>query len=111
MGFLHKLFERRTALSLTDAKAWRELGIIQPTAAGITVSGEGALKYTAVLAAVRVLAESVASLPLLVYERLPGEQGKRRAPDFYLYELLHNKPNPFIDSFIFRELMMRLRGD
>lgn len=105
MGFLQKMFERR-ALSLTDAKTWRELGIIQPTAAGVSVSGDGALKYTAVLAAVRVLAESVASLPLLVYERLPGEQGKRRAPDFYLYELLHNKPNPFIDSFIFRELMM-----
>lgn len=106
MGFLQRMFERRAALSLTDPKVWRELGIIQPTAAGVSVSGDGALKYTAVLAAVRVLAESVASLPLLVYERLPGEQGKRRAPDFYLYELLHNKPNPFIDSFIFRELMM-----
>jgi len=105
MGFLQRMFERRAALSLTDPKVWRELGIIQPTAAGVSVSGEGALKYTAVLAAVRVLAESVATLPLLVYERLPGEQGKRRAPDFYLYELLHDKPNPYLNSFEFRELM------
>lgn len=105
MGFLQRLFEKRAPLSLTDATQWRELGIIQPTAAGVSVSGDGALKYGPVYAAVRVLSETIASLPLITYERLPGEQGKRRAQDFYLYELLHDAPNPLLTSFEFRELM------
>lgn len=105
MGLFSRLLEKRS-LSLTDAAQWKELQIISPTASGVSVSTEGALKYGAVYAAVRVLAESVAGLPLLVYERLPGEQGKRRAQDFYLYELLHDAPNPYQDSFQFRELMM-----
>ncbi len=43
------------------------------TASGVMVSDEGALAYGAVLACVRVLSESVATLPCILYERT--EQG------------------------------------
>lgn len=54
---------------------------------------------------VRVLAEGVASLPLILYRRLPGG-GKERATDHELYSTLHDAPNPSMTSFAWRELMM-----
>lgn len=79
-------------------------GLVAPTASGITVTPDTALRNTAVLAAVRVLSESVASLPLLTYERV--DRGKRRAPEHWLYTLLHDAPNPEMTAFEWRELGM-----
>lgn len=73
------------------------------TTTGITVTPESALRASAVFACVRVLAETVASLPLIVYRRLP--RGKERAPEFYLYPVLHDTPNPEMTSFTFRETL------
>ncbi|MBT9176892.1 MAG: hypothetical protein DDT20_01217 [Firmicutes bacterium] len=53
----------------------------------------------------RILAETVASLPLPVYRRVVGG-GKERAQDHYLYPLLHDQPNPEMTSFEFRETTM-----
>ena len=64
-------------------------------------SPDAALRMSAVFACVRILAESVASLPLLIYER--QDRGKRRAQDYYLYELLHDRPNSRMTAFEFRE--------
>lgn len=70
------------------------------------VSDEGALAYGAVLACVHVLRESVASLPCILYERIEenGQQGKRRTTEHPLYRVLHNKPNPEMVAFSFREM-------
>ena len=73
--------------------------------AGISVTEYNALKYSAVYACVRVLAETVASLPLHVYRRLDNG-GKEKASDYYLYDVLHLNPNSEQTSFEFRELMM-----
>lgn len=74
------------------------------TKAGVSVTPENALNYTAVLAGVRILAESVASLPALVYER--SSEGRRRASGHGLYVLLHDAPNRRQTSFEFFELGM-----
>lgn len=74
------------------------------SAAGIQVTEEGSLRYAAVFACVRVIAESVASLPLITYERV-GERGKARARNHPLYRLLHDAPNPLMTSLEFREAM------
>lgn len=75
------------------------------SSAGKTVNERTALQMTAVYAAVRILAEGVASLPLHVYRR--GENGDRsKAEDLNLFYLLHDKPNPEMTSFIFREALM-----
>jgi HK97 family phage portal protein len=74
--------------------------------AGHVVSGEGAMAIGAALACVRVLAESVASLPWHAYERLTTG-GKRRETDTWLYALLHNRSNPLMTAFTFRERVMK----
>lgn len=74
-------------------------------ASGVNVTPSTALQSTAVFACVRVLAETVASLPLPVYRRLPGG-GKERAIGHYLYSILHDLPNPELTSFEFREALM-----
>lgn len=105
MGFLTGLFEQRASeqrgVSLTDADAWRELGWSGGTATGISVTPGNALKYTAVYACVRIISETLASLPLVMFERL--QRGKQRARDHYLYRLLHDGPNPLMTSFQWRE--------
>lgn len=75
-----------------------------PSKSGISVTEETAMAHSAVYACVRILSETVASLPLDVYERL--ERGKRKARNHYLYYLLHNKPNEVMTSFTWREVMM-----
>ena len=75
------------------------------SSAGKPVNERTAMQMTAVYAAVRILAEGVASLPLHVYRR--GENGDRsKAEDLNLFYLLHDKPNPEMTSFIFREALM-----
>lgn len=74
------------------------------TKTGIYVNEETALKFSAVFACVRILAESVASLPLPVYKRL--KVGRERAIDHPLYSLLHDQPNGEMTSYSFREVLM-----
>lgn len=71
---------------------------------GVYVSETTALNATAVLACVKILAETVASLPLPVYQRLQP-RGKQRATNHPLYSLLHDQPNPEMTSFVFREAL------
>ena len=63
------------------------------------------MRVSTVYACVRVLAESVASLPLHVYGRTKGA-GKYRAISNPLYEILHSAPNAEMTSFDLRELLM-----
>jgi len=72
---------------------------------GATVNTTTALYSTVVYACVRILAESVAALPLHTYRRLPGG-GKERAAKHPAYQLLHLSPNPEVTSLEWREAMM-----
>ena len=71
---------------------------------GKTVNEFTAMQTTAVYACVRILAETLAALPLQMYRYTPG--GKERVYDHPLYHLLHDEPNPEMTSFIFRETLM-----
>ena len=73
--------------------------------AGKTVNEKTAMQMTAVFACVRILAESIASLPLHVYKRSP-DGNLVKAEDTELFYMLHDKPNPEMTSFIFRETLM-----
>ena len=72
------------------------------TKAGVGVDEESALKYLVVWSCVTLLAETIASLPLILYRRLPNGS-KERVIDHPLYQLLHDAPNPEMTSFNFRE--------
>ncbi len=63
-----------------------------------------AMQTTAVYACVRILAETIASLPLHTYRYTEG--GKQKAREHPLYNLLSNAPNPEMTSFVFRETLM-----
>lgn len=83
-----------------------------PSTTGVRINAESAKRTAAVYACTRILAESVASLPLFVYERL--DRGKRKAPDNPLYRILHDAPNPEVTAFTFFEMQMEhapLRGN
>lgn len=75
------------------------------TASGVNVTPQTAMQTATVFACVRILAETLASLPLLVYRRGTG-RSKDRASGHHLYALLHDAPNPLMTSFEFRECMM-----
>src|SRR3990170_3175212 len=72
---------------------------------GLRINPSTALTISAVFACVRVLAQSLAQVPLIVYRRLP-DGGKERAVHHPLYHVLHDQPNRRQTSFQFREMMM-----
>ncbi len=74
------------------------------TEAGPRVSPATSVQSIAVYAAVKVLAESLASLPLKVFERLP--RGKRPAPKHPLFKLLNAQPNERMTAFTFFETLV-----
>lgn len=90
--------------ALTDAQMVALLQGENATASGLAISPEAALRSTAVFACVRVISETLASLPLILYRRL-APRGKDRAVDHPLYPLLHDRPNPEMTSFTFRETL------
>lgn len=99
--------EQRGGLEII-LQAWRQNraafeGIVSPNAS---------LQVSAVWACVRVISETVASLPLFIYEDIDGE--KHRAKDHYLYPLLHDRPNPLMSAMELRETLqshLLLRGN
>ena len=73
---------------------------------GERVDEKSALQIVTVYACVRLLAESVASLPLHLFRNTGDDGGKERATDHPLYPILYRQPNPEMSSFSFRETMM-----
>jgi HK97 family phage portal protein len=83
------------------------------TSSGINITESVVMGIPAVYACIRVLAESIAALPLITYVRMDNGD-KERARDFPLYSLLHDAPNPLMTSFELRELLVGhlcLRGN
>jgi HK97 family phage portal protein len=95
---IEDLVEMRYSL----ARVFEEIAGNQKTSAGVSVSPESSLYCSAVLACVRVLSESIASMPFNLYRRLPGG-GKEIAEDHPLQEVLAYQPNEWMTSFEWRE--------
>ena len=74
------------------------------TKSGTQINETLALNMTAVWACVRVLSESIAQMPLILYRR--KKEGKERAVNHPLYNTLHVSPNPEMTSMVYREVMM-----
>lgn len=73
-------------------------------ASGVAVDELRAMQTSAVYACVRVLSETVASLPLFLFRK--EKRGSAKATEHPLYEVLHDLPNGEMTSFNFREVMM-----
>ena len=71
---------------------------------GKSVTAQSAIQLSTVYACIRVISETIASLPLGVYEQ--DENGNRKATEHPLYRLLHDEPNAEMTSFVLREVML-----
>lgn len=71
---------------------------------GKYVTPYNAMQLTAVYACIRIIAETVASLPLNLYRY--SADGKEKDYKHPLYRLLHDEPNPEMSSMTFRETLM-----
>ena len=104
MGILQNLFRSRDKPkdALTGSRYSFFYG---NTSAGKPVNEHTAMQMTAVYSCVRILAETVAGLPLHVY-RYTDNGGKEKHWQHPLYRLLHDEPNLEMTSFAFRETLM-----
>lgn len=103
--------ETRAAGSIADPATGQLFGI-RPTSSGQVVTPDTAESIAAVYACVATIAETIGSLPLIVYRR--SDTGRQRAPEHALYKLLHDAPNGIQTALEFRETMtahMLLRGN
>ena len=74
------------------------------SAAGVPVTPENALKVSAIWACNKVISETVALLPFIVYRRA-DDGGKSRYQEHYLYSVLKDRPNRIQTSYEWRETL------
>lgn len=96
---IEDIVEMRSGIS----RVFEEIVEQRKTTAGVPISPEESLRCSAILACVRVVSESVASLPCHVYRKTAA--GKEIAEDFPLYDVLAYQPNEWMTSYEWRELM------
>lgn len=107
MGIISTL-ESRATVSQTNPRdpvlaEW--FGLSGMSAAGFTVTPDSAMRAAAVFSCIRILGEAVASLPLIMYRRLP-DGGKERAVNHPLYGLVGRSPNGWQTRFEWIEMGM-----
>lgn len=83
------------ALPLSDPAILDLFGVV-PAASGVTVSASTALHVPAVLHAVRLISETIGSLPCKLY-REEGDS-KEAAKDHSANRLVHNRANPWTSA-------------
>lgn len=105
MGWRERLFGKRSMGNPNAPITGAELLSItggDPTKGGPPVNEITALRNVAVFACLRILSETPASLPLIVYKRLP-DGGKERARNHPAYNVLHDMANPEMTAMSLRE--------
>ncbi|WP_449461007.1 phage portal protein [Streptococcus suis] len=103
MGILSGLFKSRDKPTNQLSGNNHSFFVGQSTS-GKRVNEKTAMTMSAVYSCVRILSETLASLPLHIYEI--SETGTTKALLHPLYKVLHDEPNPEMTSFIFRETLM-----
>ena len=100
MGLFNGIFKSRAPTNRTAGSAYSFF--MGMSSAGKRVNERTAMQTSAVYACVRVISESVASLPLHLY-RYTDNGGKEKALEHPLYHLLHDEPNPEMTAYSFFE--------
>lgn len=88
--------------------SWLGFGFGGKSKAGVQINERTALKFSAVFACVRILSETLASMPIILYrDRKIGDKssGKDRAVDHPLYDILKAAPNKEMPSMILKETL------
>lgn len=69
------------------------------------IDSDTAMKYSAFFACVRVLSETLASMPILLYRKKP-DNSREQVNNIAIYDILHNRPNEEMSPFNFKEACM-----
>ncbi|HZU87206.1 MAG TPA: phage portal protein, partial [Anaerolineaceae bacterium] len=104
-GMFAGLWEQRWTLKNPPSWLLRQGMGGTTSLAGPGVTVDTAMQTTAVNACVRILAESVSSLPFILYRRT-ADGSKFKAVGHPLYSLLHDAPNGDMTSLEMRDMMM-----
>lgn len=94
------------AFDLADAISYRKLLGSSESDAGPAVSPRTALQLATVWACVRLISETIATLPLLVYQRNSADDGRSVARNHPLYAILHDSPNANMTAVEFWEAVV-----
>jgi HK97 family phage portal protein len=78
------------------------MGWSSRTRSGTSMSQEQAMGIVTVMSCIRVLAETLGTLPLILYRRTDNG-GKERATDHPLYRVLSRRPNPDMTPYVWKE--------
>lgn len=111
LAFLFGYQKMASAKSPLDDFWYMPLGMQSDS--GIDVTVGRAYQLAVVYACVRIISQTKASLPLILYRRTK-DGGKERATDHHLYGLLHDNPNQYQTSYEWREMLsahQELRGN
>lgn len=111
MRFLNRWFNSQKR-HVGPSDDWAALFGASLSSTGVNITPDGAMRCAAVLSCVRVLAETVAGLPFIVYRRT--ESSRERDPNLAVFKLLQTRPNRYQTAFEFREMLMAhclLRGN
>jgi len=84
------------------------------TASGVRVTPATAMTLPAVLSCVRVLAESFAIMPFMLYRPKANGRGREKVRDHWLYRLIAKAPNRFQSPYEWRLMLeghLALRGN
>ncbi|HEJ4173245.1 TPA: phage portal protein [Pseudomonas aeruginosa] len=96
-------------VGLTDETFWNQFGT---NVAGQQVNECSILKLSAVWSCTRLIAETISTLPLGLYEKT--STGRNPLPNHPLYDIIHSRPNADSTASVFWEGMvvsMLLRGN
>ena len=107
MGWLSDVWQRlgfRAAMPGPGADFWYE-SAGQVSQAGMRITPDLALKASALYAVVKVLAETMATMPLRMFRDL-GDRGREPAPEHPLDEVIRFQPNSWQTAIEFWEMMV-----
>lgn len=111
MGFLaaitSSILAPRASGDPTDERYWTRYLAAALSSTGLVVTPRQALQVSAIFQAVRLIAETIGALPLIVY-REDEDGDKHRAKDHQLWTTLRRRPNAWQTAQQFRETMTAL---
>lgn len=96
----------------TDDFWYRPVGGV--ASSGVEVTVDTAMQTATVFACIRLLSETIGSLPCILYERMGDGESRKRARDHWLYKILHDRPNGWQTPQEFFEMgtaHLNLRGN
>lgn len=107
IGALFREMWEKRGLSTTDRELFAFNGYLdKDLATGRYIGPADALTLSSVYRAIELKADSVATLPIMIYRRSADGEGKEKDRKHPLWPLLRHKPNPLQNAIEFYHTMM-----